>query len=65
MNVLTTREASLRRRLILTLVTGVVSLWLLGMLAAGFAIRREVNDIFDAALQEVVQASCRSPFPIY
>lgn len=55
MNVLTTREASLRRRLIVTLVTGVVSLWLLGMLAAGFAIRREVNDIFDAALQEVVQ----------
>lgn len=55
MTTLTTREASLRRRLIVTLVTGVISLWLLGMLAAGFAIRREVNEIFDAALQEVVQ----------
>lgn len=46
---------SLDRRLGLGLVVAVVVLWLAAATVAGFVLRREIDDVFDSALQEVAQ----------
>lgn len=48
-------KGSLQRRLALTLTGGVMALWLLATVAAGLLLRREIDEVFDSALQEVVQ----------
>lgn len=48
-------QGSLQRRLSLMLSGGFLVLWLLGTVAAGFILREEINEVFDSALQEVVQ----------
>jgi two-component system OmpR family sensor kinase len=47
--------SSLRRRLGLGLVAGMAVLWLAASTVAGLVLRREVDDVFDSALQEVAQ----------
>lgn len=46
---------SLRRRLGLGIAGGVVVAWLGGMIVAGLAIRHELDEAFDSALQETAQ----------
>lgn len=46
---------SLQRRLSLALAAGLTVLWLMGTLAAGYILRDEIDEVFDSALQEVVQ----------
>ena len=48
-------KGSLQRRLSLMLTFGLSVLWLAGTLAAGFILREEIDEVFDSALQEVVQ----------
>lgn len=48
-------RGSLQRRLALALTGGVIALWLLATVAAGLLLRREIDEVFDSALQEVVQ----------
>jgi two-component system OmpR family sensor kinase len=48
-------RGSLQRRLALALTGGVMALWLLATVAAGLLLRREIDEVFDSALQEVVQ----------
>lgn len=48
-------KGSLQRRLSLMLTFGLSVLWLAGTLAAGFVLREEIDEVFDSALQEVVQ----------
>lgn len=48
-------EGSLQRRLGVALTGGVMALWLLATLSAGLLLRREIDEVFDSALQEVVQ----------
>lgn len=48
-------KGSLQRRLALALTGGVMALWLLATLAAGLLLRQEIDEVFDSALQEVVQ----------
>lgn len=48
-------KGSLQRRLSLMLAFGLSVLWLVGTLAAGFVLREEIDEVFDSALQEVVQ----------
>lgn len=48
-------KGSLQRRLSLMLAFGFTALWLAGTLAAGFILREEIDEVFDSALQEVVQ----------
>lgn len=48
-------KGSLQRRLALALTGGVMALWLLATVAAGLLLRREIDEVFDSALQEVVQ----------
>ncbi|WP_371125906.1 ATP-binding protein [Bosea sp. (in: a-proteobacteria)] len=48
-------RGSLQRRLALALTGGVTALWLLATVAAGLLLRREIDEVFDSALQEVVQ----------
>jgi two-component system, OmpR family, sensor kinase len=48
-------QGSLQRRLSLMLSFGFLVLWLLGTVAAGLILREEINEVFDSALQEVVQ----------
>lgn len=48
-------RGSLQRRLSLMLTLGFTALWLAGTLAAGFILREEIDEVFDSALQEVVQ----------
>lgn len=49
------RTQSLQRRLGLGLALGMVVLWLAGSVAAGLILRSEIDEVFDSALQEVVQ----------
>jgi two-component system, OmpR family, sensor kinase len=46
---------SLRRRLVLGLALAVSVFWFVAMAGAGLIIRHEINEVFDSALQEVVQ----------
>ena len=46
---------SLRRRLGLWLAVAVAALWLAAAMAAGVLLRREIDAVFDSALQEVAQ----------
>jgi two-component system OmpR family sensor kinase len=46
---------SLQRRLSLGLTLGISLLWLIGTFAAGLAVRGELNEAFDSALQETAQ----------
>lgn len=48
-------SGSLQRRLALALTGGVVALWLMATVAAGLLLRHEIDEVFDSALQEVVQ----------
>ena len=48
-------RGSLQRRLSLILTMGLTALWLLGTFAAGYILREEIDEVFDSALQEVVQ----------
>ncbi|PTM39436.1 ATP-binding protein [Bosea sp. 124] len=48
-------KGSLQRRLALALTGGVMALWLLATVAAGLLLRHEIDEVFDSALQEVVQ----------
>ena len=48
-------KGSLQRRLALALTGGVMAVWLLATVAAGLLLRREIDEVFDSALQEVVQ----------
>ena len=48
-------KGSLQRRLALALTGGVMALWLLATVAAGLLLRHEIDEVFDRALQEVVQ----------
>ncbi len=48
-------RGSLQQRLALALTGGVMALWLLATVAAGLLLRREIDEVFDSALQEVVQ----------
>lgn len=48
-------RGSLQRRLALSLTGGVMALWLLATLGAGLLLRHEIDEVFDSALQEVVQ----------
>lgn len=49
------RRWSLRRRLGLWLVASVAALWLAAATVAGLVLRREIDEVFDSALQEVAQ----------
>lgn len=49
------RRWSLRRRLGLWLVVFIATLWLAAATVAGFVLRREIDEVFDSALQEVAQ----------
>lgn len=51
----TPRRWSLRRRLGLWLAVSVAALWLAAATVAGFVLRREIDEVFDSALQEVAQ----------
>lgn len=46
---------SLRLRLSIGLVTGITVMWLVGVIAAGFVVRHELDEAFDSALQETAQ----------
>ena len=46
---------SLRRRLVLGLGVAVAIFWLLAIVGAGLIVRHEIDEVFDSALQEVVQ----------
>ncbi|WP_238121064.1 MULTISPECIES: sensor histidine kinase [unclassified Xanthobacter] len=46
---------SLRRRLSLSLAVTVSALWLAAAIVAGDVLRREIDEVFDSALQEVAQ----------
>lgn len=46
---------SLRRRLSLWLAVAVSALWLAAAIVAGSVLRREIDEVFDSALQEVAQ----------
>lgn len=46
---------SLKRQLVLSLALAVSLFWLLAIAASGLVVRREINEAFDSALQEVVQ----------
>lgn len=48
-------KGSLQRRLALALASGVMALWLMATIAAGLLLRHEIDEVFDSALQEVVQ----------
>jgi two-component system OmpR family sensor kinase len=48
-------RSSLRRRLGVGLAVGVAVLWLAASTVAGLVLRREVDEVFDSALQEVAQ----------
>lgn len=48
-------RSSLRRRLGFGLAIGVAVLWLAASTVAGLVLRREVDEVFDSALQEVAQ----------
>lgn len=48
-------KGSLQRRLALALTAGVMVMWLLATVAAGLLLRHEIDEVFDSALQEVVQ----------
>ncbi len=50
-----TRRPSLRRRLGIGLAIGVAALWLAGAVVAGLLLKREIDEVFDSALQEVAQ----------
>lgn len=49
------RPRSLRRNLALGLALGLTGLWLLGILGAGLALRNEIGEVFDSALQETAE----------
>lgn len=49
------RRWSLRRRLGLWLAVSVAALWLAAATVAGLVLRREIDEVFDSALQEVAQ----------
>ena len=49
------RRWSLGRRLALGLVVAVTALWLVAAAVAGLVLRREIDAVFDSALQEVAQ----------
>ena len=46
---------SLRRRIGLWLAVAVTALWLAAATVAGLVLRREIDEVFDSALQEVAQ----------
>lgn len=48
-------KGSLQRRLAFVLTGGVMALWLLATVGAGILLRHEIDEVFDSALQEVVQ----------
>ncbi len=48
-------RSSLRRRLGVGLAVGMAILWLAASTVAGLVLRREVDEVFDSALQEVAQ----------
>lgn len=48
-------RGSLQRRLALALTGGLMALWLLATVGAGLLLRHEIDEVFDSALQEVVQ----------
>lgn len=50
-----TREFSLKSRLAWGLGVAVSLFWLVAMAGAGLIVRHEINEVFDSALQEVVQ----------
>jgi hypothetical protein len=52
---LSQRSWSLQRRLALTLTAAVAALWLVGTAGAGLVLRRETDEVFDSALQEVAE----------
>lgn len=49
------RPASLRRRLGIGLTLGVAALWFAASVVAGLLLKRETDEVFDSALQEVAQ----------
>lgn len=49
------RPRSLRRDLALGLALGLTGLWIVGILGAGFALRHEIGEVFDSALQETAE----------
>jgi len=49
------RARSLRRDLALGLGLGLTLLWLLAMLGAGLVLKREIDEVFDATLQETAE----------
>ena len=48
-------RGSLQRRLSLALTAAIAALWLVATLAAGLVLNKEINEVFDSALQEVAQ----------
>lgn len=48
-------QGSLQRRLAFALTGGIIALWLMATVAAGLLLRHEIDEVFDSALQEVVQ----------
>jgi two-component system OmpR family sensor kinase len=48
-------QGSLQRRLAFALTGGIIVLWLMATVAAGLLLRHETDEVFDSALQEVVQ----------
>lgn len=49
------KARSLRRDLALGLGLGLAVLWLLAMLGAGLVLKREIDEVFDASLQETAE----------
>jgi len=49
------RKGSLQRQLSLILTAAIAALWLVATVAAGLVLRREIDAVFDSALQEVAQ----------
>lgn len=55
MNLALPPQGSLQRRLAFALTSGIIALWLMATVAAGLLLRHEIDEVFDSALQEVVQ----------
>ena len=49
------RGTSIRRQLAVGLSASIAALWLLAILGAGLVVRHEIDQVFDAALQETAE----------